>query len=223
VVEAAIARGYAYVALTDHSRSLQVARGLAVERVREQRRLIDGLNVRYAPFQVLHGTEVDILPDGSLDYPDELLAELDLVTASVHSALNQPREQMTARLVRALRNPYVDVLNHPSGRLLPRRPEYEVDLEVVLRAAAAAGVAVEVNGQPDRLDLDDVWARRANELGALLTCDSDAHSARQLDYVRYAVITARRGWAGPRDVLNTLPLDRLRAHLALRRARARAA
>ncbi|HZS00386.1 MAG TPA: DNA polymerase/3'-5' exonuclease PolX [Chloroflexota bacterium] len=223
MVEAAIARGYAYLALTDHSRSLAVAHGLTVERVREQRHLIDRLNACYAPFRVLRGTEVDILPDGSLDYPDAVLAELDIVTASVHSAFQQPRERLTARLLRALRNPYVDVLNHPTGRLLPRRPEYDVDLEAVLRAAAAAGVALEVNGQPDRLDLDDVWARRAGQLGALLACDSDAHAARQLGYVRYAILTARRGWASPQGVLNTLPLDRLLAHLARRRVGARVA
>jgi DNA polymerase (family 10) len=223
MVEAAIARGYEYIAFTDHSRSLQVAGGLSIERVREQRRLIDRLNTRYAPFRVLHGTEVDILPDGTLDYPDEVLAEFDLVTASVHSAFRQPRERMTARIVRALRHPCVAILNHPTGRLLPRRAEYEVDMEAVLRAAAENGVALEINGQPDRLDLDDGWARRARDAGVLLACDSDAHSTRQLENVRYAVTTARRGWVEPQHVLNTLPLDRLLAHLAGRKRRGRVA
>ncbi len=223
MVEAAIARGYEYIAFTDHSRSLQVAGGLSLERVREQRRLIDRLNTRYAPFRVLHGTEVDILPDGTLDYPDEVLAEFDLVTASVHSAFRQPRERMTARIVRALRHPCVAILNHPTGRLLPRRAEYEVDMEAVLRAAAENGVALEINGQPDRLDLDDGWARRARDAGVLLACDSDAHSTRQLEYVRYAVTTARRGWVEPHHVLNTLPLDRLLAHLERRKRRGRVA
>jgi DNA polymerase (family 10) len=217
MVEAAIARGYAYLAFTDHSQSLPVAGGLSIERLREQRRLIDGLNARYAPFWVLHSTEVDILPDGTLDYPDSALAELDLVTVSVHSAFDQPRERMTGRVLRALQHPSVDVLNHPTGRLLPRRSEVELDVEAVIQAAIDTGVALEIDGQPDRLDLNDVWARRAQDDGALLSCDSDAHSARQLELVRYAVATARRGWVEPRSVLNALPLERLLSHLARRR------
>jgi DNA polymerase (family X) len=222
MVEAAIARGYEYLAFTNHSRSLGIAGGLSVERLREQQRLVERLNERYAPFRVLHSAEVDILPDGELDYPDEVLAELDLVTASVHSGFRQPRPQMTARIVRALHNPYVDTFNHPTGRLLLRRPAYEVDVEAVLKAAAETGVALEVNGQPDRLDFDDGWARRATEVGALLVCNSDAHAARQLDNTRYAVTTARRGWVESRSVLNVLPLRRLLTHLR-RRRRARAA
>jgi DNA polymerase (family 10) len=217
MVEAAIARGYQYLAFTDHSQSLRVAGGLTRERVEEQRRLIAQLNERYAPFRILHGAEVDILPDGSLDYPDELLATLDLVTVSVHSAFGQPREQMTARILRALRNPYVDVLNHPTGRLLFRRAEYEVDMEAILLAAAENGVALEIDGQPDRLDLDDLWAYRAQKAGVRLVCDSDAHAARQLEYARYAVITARRGWVEAKTVLNTLPLAELLAHLGRRK------
>ncbi len=172
---------------------------------------------------MLHGTEVDILPEGGLDYPDEVLAEFDVVVAAVHSAFGQPRERMTARIIRALRHPGVDILSHPTGRLLLRRPEYEVDLEAVIRVAAEAGVALEVNGQPDRLDLDDVWARRAKEAGALLACDSDAHSVRQLDHMRFAVATARRGWVTAPDVLNTLPRGRLLAHLTDQARRAKSA
>lgn len=209
MVEAAIARGYAYLALSDHSPSLGVAHGLSVERVRAQRRLIDQLNERYAPFRVLQGMEVNILPDGRLDYPDTVLAEFDWVTASVHSALEQPREQMTARVLRALRHPYVDCLGHPTGRLLLRRPESAVDLEAVVRTAAEQGVALEVNGQPERLDLSDVWCRRAVEAGARLVCGSDAHAARQLETMRYAVATARRGWVEPQHVLNTRTLAAL--------------
>ncbi len=216
MVAEAIARGYEYLAFTDHSRSLTVASGLTPDRLREQRRLIDRLNERHAPFRALHGAEVDILPDGALDYPDELLAELDFVTISVHSAFDQPREQMTARIIRALRNPYVDTLNHPTGRLLLRRPEYAVDIEAILQAAAETGVVLEVNGQPDRLDLSDIWARRAVEAGVRLACNSDGHSARQLGHLRYAVATARRGWAEPRHVLNTFSLGQL---LAQRRGR----
>src|SRR5579885_3416258 len=166
MVEAAIARGYEYLALTDHSRSLGVAGGLSVERLREQHRLIERLNERYAPFRVLHGAEIDILPNGELDYPDEVLAELDLVTVSVHSSFRQPGARMTARITRALRNPYVDVLNHPSGRLLLRRPAHQADIEALIRVAAETGVALEIDGQPDRRDLDDGWARRATAAGA---------------------------------------------------------
>ncbi|MBI2941343.1 MAG: DNA polymerase/3'-5' exonuclease PolX [Chloroflexi bacterium] len=223
MVEEAIARGYQYLAFTDHSRSLGMAGGLSIDQVRQQRQLIDRLNHQYAPFRVLHGTEVNILPDGDLDYPDEVLAEFDVVTAAVHSAFGQPRERMTARIIRALQNPHVGVLNHPTGRLLLRRTEYEVDVEAMLRAAAANGVTLEVNGQPDRLDLDDVWSRRAREMGVLLACNSDAHSTRQLGHVRYAVATARRGWVEPRGVLNTLPLERLLSHLGRRGRPARAA
>jgi len=224
MVEEAIARGYQYMAITDHSRGLGVARGLSLEAVRQQRRLVDRLNERYAPFRILHGAEVNILADGSLDYPDSLLAELDMVTVSVHSAFGQTRDQMTGRILRALENPHVDVLNHPSGRLLLGRAGYDVDMDAVIRVAAEHGVALEINGQPDRLDLDDVWSRRAKEAGAILVCDSDAHSTRQMDYVRYAVATARRGWVEPSDLLNALPLDRLLSHLSRRvRGRRRAA
>ena len=223
MIEIARARRYHYVAITDHSQSLHVAHGLSADRVREQRQLIDSMNKTFAPFRILHGAEVDILPDGSLDYPDALLGVFDIVTASVHSAFKQPREQMTARIMRALSNPHVDVLNHPTGRLLERRPEYEVDVEAVLQAAAKYGVAVEVNGQPDRLDLDDTWSRRAKELGVMLALNSDAHSDRQLENVRYAVAAARRGWIEPRNVLNALPLDQFLAHLGHQKQRVRSA
>jgi DNA polymerase (family 10) len=214
LVEAAIAKGYQYIAFTDHSRSLRVAHGLSIEQVREQRAVIDRLNARYAPFLVLHGTEVEILPDGDLDYPDEVLAAFDIVTASVHRALGQPRERFTARVIRALRNPHVDVLNHPTGRLLHGRSGSNVEMEAVIAAAVANGVALEINGQPDRLDLNDIWARYAQTAGARLVCTSDAHSVRQLDNMRYAVATARRGWVEHATVLNTLPRERLLAHLA---------
>lgn len=218
MVEASIARGYEYIALTDHSRALKVAHGLSVERVHEQRRLIDQLNERYAPFRILHGTEVDVLPDGELDYPDEVLAEFDIVTASVHRALGQPAERMTARIVRALRNPYVDVLNHPTGRLLLRRAAYDVDMKAIMQAARENGVALEIDGQPQRLDLDDIWSRQAQEAGLLLACNSDAHAVRHLEYMRYAVATARRGWVQPASILNCLPLQALLARLGRRSA-----
>ncbi|MGZ6391761.1 MAG: adenosylcobalamin-dependent ribonucleoside-diphosphate reductase, partial [Ktedonobacterales bacterium] len=164
MVQAAISRGYQYMAFTDHSRSLRVAGGLSIERVRQQQRLIDRLNAHYAPFHVLHSAEVDILPDGALDYPEEVLADFDFVTASIHSALGQSRDVMTARLLHALGNPYVDMLNHPTGRRL-RRAGYDVDLGALIQAAVEHEVVLEIDGQPDRLDLDDVGSRRANAAG----------------------------------------------------------
>ncbi len=209
MVEAAIARGYEYLALTDHSRSLGVAHGLDEEHVHAQRRLIDELNQRYRPFRVLHGTEVDILPDGRIDYPDELLAQFEVVVASVHRAFGLRRERQTQRLLRAIANPHVDIIGHPTGRLIQRREPYEVDLEAMIAAAAKAGVALEVDGQPRRLDLDDMGSRRARDAGVLLACDSDAHAASQLQYMRYAVAVARRGWVEQPNVLNALPASEL--------------
>jgi len=209
MVEAARQNGYEYVAITDHSVGLGVARGLTVERLREQRRLIDQLNARYAPFHVLHGIEVNIRGDGTLDYEDAVLGEFDIVTASIHGGFDQPKEKMTARVLKAISNPLVDVFNHPRGRLLTKRAGYAIDLETVIRVAAKVGTALEINSQPDRLDLDDVWARRAKELGATLVINTDAHSRDHLRFIRYGVATARRGWIEKRDVLNTLPLDKL--------------
>lgn len=206
---AARARGYAYIAVSDHSRSLAVARGLSVERLREQGEAVAELNRELAPFRILRSAEVDILKDGSLDYPDEVLAELDLVTASVHTAFHMGREAMTARLVAAIRNPHVDVVGHLTGRLIGRRPGYEVDLEAVLDAAAACGTALELNASPDRLDLTDRSARRARERGVKVVVNTDAHSVEGLGDMPLGVATARRGWLEAADVLNTLPLPDL--------------
>lgn len=213
MVAAARARGYEYVAITDHSVSLGVAHGLTVERIRAQRRVIEQLNARYAPFRVLQGIEVNIRGDGTLDYDDEVLRSFDIVTASIHSAFGQPLAQMTERILKAIRHPFVDTFNHPQGRLIGKRHGYAVDLEAVIRTAAEVGTALEINSQPERLDLDDVWARRAKELGATLVINSDAHSTDHLRFMRYGVATARRAWIEPPNVLNTLPLDRLLARL----------
>jgi DNA polymerase (family 10) len=221
MAEAARARGYAYIAVTDHSATLGVAGGLSVESLREQWAEIDRLNERLRPFRILKGAEVDILADGSLGYPDEVLAQLEYVAVSVHSGFHQSRERMTQRILRALENPYVHTLNHPTGRLLGKREPYEVDLEAVLQAAAARGICVEIDGAPDRLDLDDLWARRAKEMGCLLVVDSDAHSVPALEGVRYGVAVARRGWLEKKDILNTRPLAELLAWLERRRALAR--
>ncbi len=216
MAKAAQAKGYQYMALTDHSQSLTVARGLTPERLAEERRLVDRLNRKLAPFTVLLGTEMDILRDGSLDFPDGVLASLDYVSASVHSAFNLPREAMTERMVRAVSNPYVNVLNHPHGRLIRRREAYAVDMQAVIEAAVRAGCGLELNAQPDRLDLDGPWARRAKATEARFTISSDAHSVRNLDLLRYGVGSARRGWLTAEDVLNTRPIEELRALLRAR-------
>lgn len=220
MVRAAMALGREYIALTDHSKSLGVARGLTEERVAEQRRVLEALNHSVGPFRVFHGTEMDIRRNGLLDYEDETLGLLDYVSASIHSAMNQERDVMTARIARAVSNPWVTTLNHPHGRLVGSRPPYEVDMAAVIAACAERGVAMEINAQPERMDLDGVTARLAREAGVKLVVNTDAHAVRQLDLMRYGVATARRAWCGPDDVLNCLSRDQFADYLAARRRRA---
>lgn len=209
MAEAARARGYRYLVITDHSESLGITGGLSVERLQEQRRVIDELNRRWDDFRLLHGAEVEVRADGTLDYPDEVLASLDCVVASLHTGLRQSREQITQRALAALRNPHVDILGHPSGRLLGRREASDIDLEAVIRTAAETGVALEVNAHPSRLDLDDVHVRRAIELNVPIVINCDAHDTEEFDLIEYGVATARRGWAEAAHVLNTRPLSEL--------------
>jgi DNA polymerase (family 10) len=217
---AARALGREYIALTDHSKSLGVARGLTEERVLEQRKVIDALNEKLAPFRILHGTEMDIKRDGTLDYDDATLAVFDYVSASIHSAMNQERDVMTARIQRALANPWVTTLNHPFGRLVGSRDSYAVDMDAVIATAVAEGTALELNSQPERMDLDGASAFKAHKAGARFTISTDAHATRQLGMAGFGIGTARRAWLGPDDVLNALPLDRFLEHLAARRRRA---
>jgi DNA polymerase (family 10) len=219
---AARALGHEYIALTDHSKSLGVARGLTEERVAEQRKVLDALSEKLAPFRILHGTEMDIKRDGSLDYEDDTLAIFDYVSASIHSAMNQERDVMTARIQRALANPWVTTLNHPHGRLVGSRDPYAVDMDAVIATAVGEGTALELNSQPERMDLDSASATRARKAGARFTISTDAHAARQLGMGGFGIGTARRAWLGPDDVLNALPLDRFLEHLAARRRRAEA-
>jgi len=209
MARAARARGYRYLVISDHTKSLGVARGLTPERLRQQRAEIERLNATFDDFRLLQGAEVEIKADGSLDFPDEVLAELDVVVASVHSGLRQERERITARLVSAMRNPHVDIIGHPSGRILGQREASAVDMDELLRVAAETGTCLEVNAQPDRLDLDDVYIRRAIEMGVKLAINTDAHGVGGLDVMRYGVATARRGWAEAKDVINTWPLEEL--------------
>ncbi len=213
MAEAARARGLHYIAMTDHSKGLGVAGGLDRARAAEQWKEIDALNERYTDFRVLKSVEVEIRADGSLDLENDLLKQFDLVIASTHTALKQTRTKITERVVKALRNPYVDVFAHPMGRLIGSREESALDVEEMLRAAAETGTIVEVDGTPERMDLDGVHARRALELGCKLLVDSDAHAADGFDDLFWGIAMARRGWAQPADVLNTLEWDELRKRL----------
>ena len=215
MAQAARSAGYRYFAITDHSAGLGIANGLDVERLRQQRQEIDAFNAQCGPdFRLLQGAEVEVLADGSLDYPDEVLAWLDVVVASVHTGLRQDRETITARALRAIRNPHVDIIGHPSGRLLPRRAAGDFDMEALFKAAAETGTVLEINANPARLDLNDVHARRAMGLGVKLAINCDAHSPGELDLLPYGVATARRAWATPEDVVNTWPIDRVLAYFA---------
>ncbi len=208
MAEAAKARGLSHVVITDHSQSLGVASGLTVERLRAQRDEIRQVDAAMGPdFRVFQGTEMEIRTDGQLDFPDEVLAELDVVIASLHSGLRQPREQVTARLLNAIRNPHVDIIGHPRGQLIPTREPADLDMDAVFAAAKETGTVLEINANPHRLDLDDAHAQRAVELGVLLAIDTDAHSAGELDLIHYGITTARRGWVKPQDVINTWSTD----------------
>ncbi len=203
MAQAAKALGLKYLGIGDHSRSLTVANGLSPERVRRQQAAIDALNAKLKGFRVFKGTECDILADGRLDFDDDLLATFDYVVASVHSHFNMSREEMTARIVRAVRHPAVTMLGHATGRLLLRRDAYPVDLEAVLRAAAESGTMIEINAHPQRLDLDWVHCKRAQALGVKLVINPDAHSTADLAYYPYGIDVARRGWLTKDDVFNT--------------------
>jgi DNA polymerase (family 10) len=214
MAEAAITRGIKVLAITDHSVSLGVAGGLSVEELRARRAEIESVQQALGEkIRLLQGTEVEIRADGELDYPDEVLAELDVVFASLHTGLRQPREKVTQRTLNAIRNPHVDVIGHPTGRLIPNREPADLDLDAVLMAAAEHGVALEINAHPSRLDLDDIYARRAIEMGIYLSINTDAHSANELDLLHFGVATARRGWVTAENVINAWETDRLLAWL----------
>lgn len=217
MADAARQRGLRAIAITDHSAYLGVTSGVDVQRLQEQAAEIAQINADYRArgidFVILHGVEVDITPDGELALPDQALAALDIVVASLHVSLRQPREQITERLLRAIANPHVDVIAHPTGRILERREGADLDMEAVLQAAVANGKLLEVNSGPDRLDLDAQHVRRALELGATIVVNSDAHQPQDLAWTRYGILTARRGWAAAERVANTWPIEQLREYL----------
>lgn len=217
MIAACAARGYAYHSLSDHSWG-RGSMGLDPADLREQRRKIRALGERYG-IRTLCSAEVDIRADGSLDYDDDILAELDIVVGSVHSAFNQSRDAMTARLLRAIENPYVNVIGHPTGRNVETFAGYDFDHDAIFAAAARMGTALEIDGQPSRLDLPSPLARRAREFGVTFTCDSDAHGVAQLDNVAYAVGQARRAWVTAAEVLNARPLEEVLAFVEAKRQR----
>jgi DNA polymerase (family 10) len=214
---AAKVSGLDYIGIADHSQALAMANGLDEERALAHARAIRALNDRMDGMTVLAGIECDIRPDGTMDLADDCLAQLDYVIASVHSAFNQDPAQMTDRLLRAMECPWVDILGHPTGRLILKREPYGFDVEQVFAAAARTGVALEINSQVDRLDLDDTHARLARDRGVRLVIDSDAHSPAALGTLRWGATIARRGWIEPQDVLNTRPVEEFRAALRRRR------
>jgi len=212
MVAAAAARGYAYYAITDHAPNLFMQR-MTDEKMLAQREQVRGLDGRSGGMRLLHGTELNIDPDGGVDWPAEFLSGFDLCVASVHSHFTQPRDQMTRRFVRAIENPHVNIIGHPTTRRIGRRPPVDVDLDEVFRACAATGTAIEVDSHPDRLDLAAEHIRLARGHGVKFSVDSVAHAISHLAHMRYGIGTAQRGWLTPDDVINTWPLDRLTAFL----------
>jgi DNA polymerase (family X) len=218
MAEATRARGYHYFGVADHSKSAHYARGLSVDEVIEQHRVIDRLNKSYGrDFRILKGIESDILVDGALDYADDVLDRFDFIVASVHSRFKLDRKTQTERIVRAVENPFTTILGHMTGRQLLRRPGYDIDIEAILRACAAHGVAVEINANPWRLDLDWRWHQRALDLGCMMSINPDAHSTREIDLSHWGVEMARKGGVPASRVLNCLTLQQLLQHLRKRK------
>jgi DNA polymerase (family 10) len=218
MAEACIARGYSYLGLTDHSKVAAYANGLNEDRLRQQGEEVDLLNKEYAGrFRILKGTECDILRDGALDFDDKTLANLDFVVASIHSNFNLSKEEQTQRMLRAIANPYVDIIGHPTGRILLGRAGYELDMEAVIDAAVHYNACIEVNSHPSRLDIDWRLLRKARDKGMKTSIDPDAHVTTGIDDMRYGVGVARKGWIRASDVLNAMPIEELVAYFRARR------
>jgi len=218
VAAAGAAQGYQYLAICDHSQSLKVAHGMTVRRLKEQQALIRRLNQHTKRFRLLMGAEVDILADGSMDYPNEVLKGLDFVVASIHSGFGQGEAVLTRRMIKAMHNPYVTLIAHPTGRLMGQREPYPLDLETVYQTAQETRTALEINAYPKRLDLCDTAAKRAKELGVTLAISTDSHSVDQLDQMVFGLGVARRAWLEPNDLLNCLSLNQLLAWIARKRS-----
>jgi len=209
MVNATIEKGYEYIAISDHSQSLKIAGGLSEEKLARQIEKIKELNKKYKNFTILASSEVDIKADGSLDYPDELLERLDTVVAAVHTRFKMPRHEMTKRIIKAIQNPYVNILAHPTGRLLGMRDAYEIDLDEILKVAKRNNVALEINAFPERLDLNDINCRKAKDYGVLISINTDSHITNQLDHMTLGVSVARRGWLESENIINTKPIEEI--------------
>jgi DNA polymerase (family 10) len=207
MAEAAQKRGYQYIGITDHSAGLGIAHGLNIDRIHQQIQAIREFNRQFPPVHIFTGLEVDIRANGTLDMPDEILAELDIVLASVHSSMNQGEAQMTARIIAAIRNPHVDIIAHPTCRILGEREPVNINLEAVFQAAAQHNTALEISAMPSRLDLKDIHIYQAREMGVKLVINTDSHKPEHLDFMRFGTGTARRGWCQAHHILNTLPLN----------------
>ncbi|WP_374723547.1 DNA polymerase/3'-5' exonuclease PolX [Calidifontibacillus erzurumensis] len=209
MVEAARKKGYSYIAITDHSQYLRVANGLTAERLRKQREEINRLNELYDDITILAGVEMDILPDATLDFDDEVLKEMDIVIGAIHSSFSQDRDKIMERLTRALENNHVDIIAHPTGRLIGKRKGYDVDLDLLIELAKKTNTALECNANPYRLDLSAEWLKKAQDAGVKVVINTDAHHIDMLNHMELGVKTARRGWIKKETVLNTWPLDKL--------------
>jgi len=209
LIEEARKKEYKYIAITDHSKGLGIARGLSVERLLDEMKEIEAINRKLKGFRLLAGVEVDIRGDGRMDFPDDLLKKMDIVVASIHSGFRQSRQQIMKRMESAMKNPYVSVIAHPTGRLIGERDPYDVDIRELLSVAKETGTAIEINAYPLRLDLNDIHAKMAKEIGVRVVISTDTHITSQFDYMAYGVSIARRGWIEKKDVLNTMPYPSL--------------
>jgi DNA polymerase (family X) len=209
IAQAVQKRGYSYVAICDHSRSVRVAGGLTEEKLAKQIEEIRNLNKKMKNFKILCGTEMDILKDGKLDFSDEMLKELDIVLAAIHSGFKEDEETITKRIISAMENKYVNIIVHPTGRLMGAREPYAVNIEKIIKAARRTNTALEINSYPQRLDLNDIYARKAKQMGVKIAIGVDAHNVSQLDSINMGLAVARRGWLEKKDILNTLPVKEL--------------
>lgn len=213
MAKAAMTKGYEYIAITDHSQYLKVANGLTPEQVKSQREEIARLNETFSNFTILTGTEMDILPDGTLDFHDDLLAGADFVIAAIHSAFSQDKDKIMQRLINALKNVHVDLIAHPTGRLIGKREGYDVDLELLIEVARETNTALELNSNPHRLDLAPEWLEKAQKKGVKIAINTDAHRTETLEYMKYGIATAKKGWIRKEMVINTYSLTELRHYL----------
>jgi len=218
IAAAALGMGYEYIGIADHTKFLKIEHGLDEEQLAARNREIDGHNARLAEqgrkFRLLKGCEANIMADGTIDIADEALARLDFVIAGVHSQFKMSRAEMTARVVKAMRNPHVDIISHPTGRILKRRDEFEIDFETILKVAQETGTVLEINSYPERLDLNDLNILRAKRAGVKMVINTDAHNVEQLHLIKFGVAQARRGWAARAEVINTWPVEELLKLLA---------